>query len=134
MIRYHPIDIGFPVASVDSDLVCFHWQNMAADFVIPGDENHLLRISFDSDAIVRILDEMPLSTESDPATWEGLVPYHFAYRVEGAAFVEQQSPSWREIVGPVTHFQFVTGSACLDVLTPGTPTFALIPDTQATSS
>jgi hypothetical protein len=129
MIRYHPIDAGIAIASPISDLVCFHWQDMAADFVVYGDKAHLLRVSFDSDAIVRILDEMALSTESDPATWQGLIPYQFAYRVEGAAFAEQQSPTWLEVTGPINHFQFITGNACLDVLTPGEPIFTLVPST-----
>lgn len=134
MIRFYPIDAGVPLDSLRSDLVCLHWQEMAADFVIPGDDAHLLRVSFDSDAIIRVLDEMPLSTESDPTTWHGLVPNHFAYRVEGAAFVEQQSPTWREVIGAVHHFQFVTGNGCLDVVTSSAPEFSLVPSLRRMSA
>ena len=134
MISFYPIDAGVPLDSLRSDLVCLHWQEMAADFVIPGDDAHLLRVSFDSDAIIRVLDEMPLSTEDDPVTWQGLIPNHFAYRIEGAAFVEQQSPTWREVIGPVHHYRFVTGNGCLDVITPSAPEFSLISSLRGISA
>lgn len=127
MIRFYSIDIEIAFDCARSDLVSFHWLDMAADFRIPDDDKRLLRVSFDADAIVRILDEMPLSTESDPATWEGLVPHNFAYRIEGTAFPEQQSSDWREVAGPVKHFRFVTGNGCLDVLTSGGPRFSFLP-------
>jgi hypothetical protein len=126
MIHFHPLDVGFAFDGFRSDLASFNWQACAADFFVPDDDERLLRISFEGDVIIRILDEFPLSTESDPATWRGLVPHHFAYRVEGAAFPEQQSSVWREMMGPINHFQFITGSGCLDVLTAGEPTFKLI--------
>lgn len=126
MIRFHPIDLGFAFDSLHSDLVSFDWQARAAYFFVPDDDRRLLRISFEADAIIRILDEFPLSTESDAKTWQGLVPNHFAYRVDGAAFPDQQSPVWREVVGSANHFQFITGNGCLDVLTPGEPAFTLI--------
>lgn len=127
MIRFYPLDVGVAFDCVHSNLLSFDWQALTADFFVPDDGERLLRISFDAQPIIRILDEFPLSTESDPATWQGLIPHHFAYRVEGAAFPEQQSSVWREVVGPVNHFQFITGNGCLDVLTSGEPTFTLIP-------
>ena len=69
---------------------------------------------------------MPLSTEEDDTTNEGLVSEHFAYRLEGAAFARLQSGAWKEVNAPVTHYQFVTGWACLDVLTAATPVFAVV--------
>jgi len=69
---------------------------------------------------------MPLSTEEDDTPNEGLVAEHFAYRLEGAAFVRLQSWAWKEVNAPVTHYQFVTGWTCLDVLTAATPAFAVI--------
>jgi hypothetical protein len=56
----------------------------------------------------------------------GLVSEHFAYRLEGAAFARLQSGAWKEVNAPVTHYQFVTGWACLDVLTAATPAFAVM--------
>jgi len=125
---YNPIDVGVPLQASRSDLASLHWctNGIAADFVLPDDEAHLLRVSFDRQCIIRILDEMPLSTEEDDTPNEGLVAEHFAYRLEGAAFVRLQSWAWKEVNAPVTHYQFVTGWTCLDVLTAATPAFAVI--------
>jgi hypothetical protein len=128
MPRYSPIDAGVPLRASRSDLVSFHWSTngIVADFVLPGDEAHLLRVSFDRQCIIRILDEMPLSTEEDDTPNEGLVSEHFAYRLEGAAFARLQSSAWKKVNAPVTHYQFVTGWACLDVLTSAAPAFVLV--------
>jgi hypothetical protein len=117
-----------PLQASRSDLVSFEWStnSITADFILPDDDAHLLRVSFDKQCIVRILDEMPLSTEENDTPNEGLVSEHFAYWLEGAAFARFQSSSWKEVSGPVTHYQFVTGWACLDVLTAATPAFAVV--------
>ena len=101
-----------------------------ADFIIPDDNVHLLRVTFDRQCIVRLLDEMPLSTETDDGPVEGLVPEHFAYRIEGAAFSRTQSEGWKEVQkvvqAPVTHYRFVTGWACMDVLSSAVPDFEIV--------
>jgi hypothetical protein len=110
-----------PLQVSRSDLVSFEWSTngITADFILPDDDAHLLRVSFDKRCIVRILDEMPLSTEQNDTPNEGLVSEHFAYWLEGAAFASLQSSAWKEVSAPVTHYQLVTGWACLDVLTAG---------------
>ena len=129
---YQPIDVGVSIVAVSSDLVAFQWQvnGIVADFVIPSDDTHVLRISFDRQCIVRILDEMPLSTEADSANSQGLVSNQFAYKVRGSTFEATQSPSWREISGPVSHYQFITGWACMDVLSAAEPSFSVVPRIQ----
>jgi len=97
---------------------------------VPHDDAHLLRISLDQRCIVRLLDEMALSTEEDDTPNHGLVSEHFAYRVEGAAFARTQSDAWKVACGQVVHYRFVTGWACLDVLTAATPSFAVVPKTS----
>src|ERR1035441_7986665 len=84
MPRYSPIDAGVPLQASRSDLASLHWSTngIAADFVLPDDEAHLLQVSFDRQCIIRILDEMPLSTEEDDTPNEGLVSEHFAYRLQ----------------------------------------------------
>jgi hypothetical protein len=126
MLKFFPIDAGIPIKGVDSDLLCFDWQERSADFVIPGDDDHVLRVRFPTDVIVRMLDEMPLSIESDPATWQGLVPNHFAYRMEGASIAEDQPAAWRQALGTLKHFRFITGWGCLDILTAGDPEFQVV--------
>lgn len=129
---YQPIDVGVSIVAVSSNLVAFQWQvnGIVADFVIPSDDAHVLRIVFDQECIVRILDEMPLSTEAGSVSSRGLVPNHFAYKVQGSAFEAAQSSSWREFNGPMTHYQFITGWACMDVLSAAEPSFSVVPRTQ----
>ena len=124
MPRYSPIDAGVPFQASRSDLAALKWETngIAADFLLPG-EDYLLRVSFDRQCIIRILDEMPLSTEEDDTPSEGLMPEHFAYLLEGAAFARLQSRAWKEVNTPVKHYQFITGWACLDVLTSANPVF-----------
>jgi hypothetical protein len=118
-----------PLQASLSNLVSFKWSTngITADFILPNDDTNLLRVSFDKPCIIRILDEMPLSTEENDAPNEGLVSEHFAYWLEGAAFARLQSSAWKEVNAPVTHYQFVTGWACVDVLTAATPAFTVVP-------
>lgn len=128
MASYSPIETGIPIRSSDSDLLTFAWKTngIVADFILPGDEAHALRVSFDRLCIVRLLDEMPLSTEDDDTPSEGLLPEYFAYRVEGARFARIQSDAWKESYKPVSHYRFVTGWGCMDVVSGGVPVFSLV--------
>lgn len=129
MPRYDPIDIGVPIQASRSDLVAFNWatNGITADFIMPDDDAHLLRVSFDKPCIIRLLDEMAISTEEDDTPNEGLVSEHFAYRVEGAAFARLQSSAWKLGSGSIAHYRFVTGWACMDVLTAATPSITVVP-------
>jgi len=126
MPLYFPLEAPVKFDCVSSDLLHFDWQNKSADFSIPDDEEHVLRVRFANDVIVRMLDEMPLSIETDPSASRGLVPHHFAYRVEGAPFGENQPEAWAAL-GRLQHYQFVTGWGCVDVLTTGEPEFVVVP-------
>ena len=101
-------------------------NGISADFIWPEDDTRVLRVSFDRQCIVRLLDEMPLSTEEDDSEASGRIPEHFAYRLEGARFARSQSETWKEVSGPLGHYQFVTGWGCMDVLSSAAPSFALI--------
>jgi hypothetical protein len=128
LLKYHPIDAGVTFDCDHSDLVKAHWEvnGFFAEFALPNDKDHSIRVTFDQQCIVRLLDEMALSTEDDPANVEGLVPNHFAYRVEGATFATTQSETWKEVWQPFRHYQFVTGSGCVDVLSASEPTFKVV--------
>ena len=128
MPKYIPIDAGVPLHASQSDLAALHWQTngIAADFFLPSDGAHLLRVSFDRSCIIRVLDETYLSTEEDDIPPEGLVSDHFAYLLEGAAFARLQSRVFKEVHGSVKHYQFLTGWACLDVLTSASPVFGTV--------
>lgn len=123
-----PIDPGLKLSAVASDLVGFHWHTngIKADFILSDRPEQLLRVSFDLPCIVRMLDEMALSTEDDDTPDEGRVPNHFAYEITGSRFARLQSETWKEVSDPVVHYQFVTGWACLDVLTNAKPQFSVI--------
>ena len=127
MPRYSPIEIPVPLAASKSDLVAFRWETggVAADFLLPDDDERAVRVAFNKPCIIRILDEMPLSTENDGSS-KGLVPDHFAYRVEGSAFIDAQSEAWKLVNAPVAHYRFITGWACMDVLSSGQPSFTVI--------
>lgn len=129
MPTYEAIDIGVSLRAADSDLIAFEWRTngITAVFILPDDGTRALRVSFDRPCIVRLSDEMAVSTEEEDTPNEGLVPNHFAYRLEGARFSRLQSETWKEVSGPVTHFQFVTGWGCVDVLSGGSPSFLVIP-------
>lgn len=125
MPLYVPVDIDIQLVASRSDLVAFKWagSGISADFVLPDDPFHVLRVAFDKQCIVRLLDEMPLSTEEDDGPNEGLRPEHFAYNVEGAAFARSQSEAWKLSFGVPLHWRFVTGWTCMDVLSSAHPTF-----------
>lgn len=136
MSDYHPIDCGVPLQASLSDLASLHWSTngLTLDFFLPDDEAHLLRVSFDRQCIIRVLDEMALSTEETETPEQGLVSDHFAYRLEGSAFARTQSSNWKDVNAPVTHYRFVTGWACVDVLTAAAPVFAVVPRQRADAS
>ncbi len=132
MPTYHPIEIGIQLRAVASDLLAFEWKDngIVADFILPDESASALRVSFYHPCIVRLSDEMAISTEEDDTPNEGLVSNNFAYRLEGARFSRSQSEVWKDAFGPVTHYQFVTGSACLDVLSGGAPSFSVVSRTR----
>lgn len=83
--KYFPIAVSPAIKASHSDLIRFEWNECAitADFVMPGDEHSLLRVEFDRAEIVRLVDEMAISTEHEETSDEGIVPDHFAYSVQG---------------------------------------------------
>lgn len=110
-----------------TDMLDFRWQSSAvkATFIIPDSPNQALQVSFRGQCIVRILDEMPLSTERDEPA-EGFVADHFAYRVENALFFQTQSEAFKAMHATVAHYRFITGWTCLDVITGAEPRFKVV--------
>lgn len=128
MPTYVPIPVPCELKCSSSDLLDFQWRvdDISATFIIPGREDAALQVSFAKPAIVRLVDEMPLSTEKDNLPNEGLVADHFAYRLEGSAFFLMQSDIWRTCHEPCAHYRFITGWTCLDVVTKAEPQFAIV--------
>jgi hypothetical protein len=132
MTKYFPLEVGLAIGATASDLHSFRWapdQSIEATFYGTESE-HLLKITFASPCIVRLVDEFPLSTEHEEDRDEGLVSEHFAYLVEGSTFEKSQSETWKLVVGahfrPVRHYRFITGNTCMDVVTPSEPVFQVI--------
>lgn len=128
-IRFFPIDMHLPESVRPGGGVTVRCDGEAtfAWFDLYDRHDSLLRIYFPNECIVRILDEMALSTESRSEQWVGLVADHFAYRVEGDAFVTQQSDMWRTMRDPFAHYRFHTGDICMNILSQNPPEFALVP-------
>jgi hypothetical protein len=124
---YFPIDAGPKFDCDASDLLAIDWKrdSLSADFILPGAEGRALRVRFNGATIVRLLDEMPLSTEHGTRN-EGLVARHFAYRVEGSIFADTQSEAWKDVHRPVSHYEFITGWGCMDVLSGVKPSFEVV--------
>lgn len=126
---YKPVAIQLDVESGHSGLLrFFHGNYLAyADFHLPENEKNILRFVFDqvSSSIFRILDEFPLSTETQSA--EGLVKNNLLYEVIDHPFLLQQSQAWRKVNPEIRHYQFVTGETCLDALTLNPPSWAVVP-------
>ena len=128
MPKYIPFQIGVEIQASLSDMIVLRWQkdSIIADFIIPRDELNVIRIQFDKVQIVRILDEMALSTEEEPTPKEGSVPEHFAYRVEGALLWQSQSDAMKIIHKAAQHFRFITGGTCLDVIASVPPAIVVV--------
>ena len=128
MPKYIPLDVEPKIKASESDMLDFNWQVMSirASFIIPDRLDEALEVSFNGQCIVRLVDEMPLFTEIDDSPDEGVVPYHFAYRVEGALFFRVQSEAFKTVNENCAHYRFITGWTCLDVVTSSEPRFAVV--------
>ena len=118
MPKYYPIDVGCVLRASGSDLlrIDFGVNGISADFIIPDNDEQILRVKFDTQCIVRLLDEMPLSTEDDfLAQTRDLYRSISLIEFEDAAFARMQSEAWVVTMQVATgasvgHFRFVTGS------------------------
>lgn len=128
MPTFIPLEVGVLIEASRSNVTAFSWatQGCSIEFLIPADGEKVLRVTFHQPCIARLLDEMALSTEDDDTPCEGLINDHLAYRVEDAAFAKAQSTAWKDAFGPVSHYQFITGWTCVDVLSAAQPVFEVV--------
>ena len=128
MPKYSPIEQPIQIKTSLSDLLALTWRDrgIIADFIILGDQERALRVHFEKTEILRILDEMPLSTENEDTEKEGLVSEHFAYLVEDSAFFRAQSEAFRIVFKNARHYRFITGWTCLDVISDSAPSLSVI--------
>ena len=128
MPRYVPIVVTPAIKAGHSNLLQFRWldRRLVADFAIPEDSRVALRVEFQKAEIIRIVEEMPISTEHEATPNQGLVAHHFAYLVEGASFWSQQSETFKVVCQNAKHYRFLTGAYCLDVIALDEPTFSVV--------
>jgi hypothetical protein len=125
--KYSALDQPIQFKTSLSDLLALTWVKggIAADFEVPGQQERALRVHVERTLILRVLDEMPLSTEQDGKS-EGLVSEHFAYLVEDSAFFKAQSEAFRICCPKARHYRFITGSTCLDVISDVEPSLEVV--------
>jgi hypothetical protein len=65
--KYHPLEQPLAIKTSLSDLIALTWQDrgIAADFIVPGDDERVLRVHFDKTHIIRILDETERVNDSE---------------------------------------------------------------------
>jgi hypothetical protein len=126
--KYSALDQPIRIKTSQSDLLELTWRQrgIVADFEIPGDLERVLRVHFEKADILRVVDEMPLSTENGDSKSEGLVPEHFAYLVEDSAFFKAQSWAFKISNPKALHYRFVTGWNCLDVISNAKPSLSVV--------
>ncbi len=123
MRNYQPIDVGVEIDCILSDLYSINWTPLGAvlEFFIP-DSDEVLKIAFVGMVVVRVLDELHISTEDDPKDRHGMIAHHFAYKVTGHAFKGIQSELLRD---DGLHYQFITGNGCADVISQHPPSITI---------
>jgi hypothetical protein len=126
--KYSLIEQPIAIKTSLSDLIKLVLKGgaLVADFLVPGDDQHALRVQFERVEIIRTLDEMALSTETEGTPNEGLLTEHFAYLVDGALFWNQQSDAFKIVHAKARHFRFITGWTCLDVIAAGEPKLSVV--------
>lgn len=121
MIKYEPIDFDFPAGATSIDLDrlemnCPRSKELRAYFSIAG-ESRLLRVFFPHVEIFRVIDEMHRPLEEQRMEKVGYVSNHFAYKIQGSPFWATQREVFEVVFPGSTHYLFVTGGDCLDVIT-----------------
>ncbi|WP_105371834.1 hypothetical protein [Neorhizobium huautlense] len=133
MISYRPIQFDLGAGATAAELGRLEMtcrkdvgaNELEAYFTVSG-EDHLLRVFFHHVDIFRVIDDVHLPLEEHGQKTVGHVPNYFAHRVEGSPFWAAQ----REVLAVVrpgsTHYRFVTGGNCLDVISPDEPSFSWV--------
>ncbi|MBV9873752.1 MAG: hypothetical protein JO025_03400 [Verrucomicrobia bacterium] len=129
MPTYLPIEVTPIIRASHSNLLQLRWakQGVVADFIIPENNQDALRVQFLRTEMIRIIEEMPISTESEETPNDGLIAEHFAYEVQGASFWNQQSEAFKVVYQKAKHYRFITGFYCLDVIASNEPIFTVVP-------
>lgn len=125
MIKYEPINFDLGAGATAADLGRLEVtgpgsKELRAYFSVAG-QSRPLRVFFPNVDIFRVIDEMHLPLEEQGMKKEGHIPNHFAYRVYGSPFWAAQREVFETVLPGSTHYLFVTGGDCLDVISTEEP-------------
>lgn len=127
---YEPMDFDLGAGATSADLdrlemTCSGSKELRAYFSIAG-EGRLLRVFFPHVYIFRIIDEMHRPLEEQGMEKVEHAFNHFAYKVQGSPFFAAQREVFEVVFPGSTHYLFVTGGDCLDVITREEPRFCWV--------
>jgi hypothetical protein len=131
-IKHKPYDLGLGIdlgcgSSIQVSDYCLT-EHVAGDvnlfWELKGAEKPVLLIKFFDVEVLRVLDEMWLSTETHPQRWEG-IDGSFARTVVGGEY-PTGSDILKDVSPEAKHYQFVTNSDCVDVIARTAPKALLL--------
>ena len=130
MPTYTPLDAGVNFGPDEVRLADVRWRlnGLLVRWVLPRERTLFVR--FTTQTIIRIMDEFPMGEELDHIDKSQLFPdgeaFGFAFEVTGGAFPDAQPKLFGLGLPPLKHYQFLTGSACMDILTLRPPRFRVV--------
>lgn len=133
MIKYEAMEFDLGTGATGADLVRVEMSyqpdlganELRAYYLVSGQDN-CLKIFFPHVDIFRVIDDMHLPLEEQGIEKVGLLSNHFAYRVQGSPFWAAQCEVFEKSLPGSTHYLFVTGGNCLDVITRDEPCFGWV--------
>jgi hypothetical protein len=133
LIRFEAMesDLGARATAADlSRVEMTHSPGLAANelrayFAVAG-QSAYLKVFFPHVGLFRVIDEMHRPLEEHGMEEVGHVPQHFAYRVEGGPFWVAQRERFEISLPGSTHYLFVTGGNCLDLISGDSPCFSWV--------
>ncbi|MGV2126121.1 hypothetical protein ACQZ4R_23975 [Agrobacterium vitis] len=100
-------------------------KELSAYFSVSGQDKHL-RVFFTHVDMFRVIDEMHRPLEEQGMEIVGHFSNHFAYKVQGSPFWAAQREVFEVSLPESTHYLFVTGGDCVDVITREEPRFCWV--------
>ncbi|RYZ85037.1 MAG: hypothetical protein EOP06_16965 [Proteobacteria bacterium] len=130
IVRYKPMEFNLGAEATSADLahleMTYHRDSGAKElkaYFSVGRQDKHLRVLFPNVDIFRVIDDMHRPMEEHGSEQVGHVSNYFAYTVQGSPFCEAQRETFEILLPGSTHYLFVTGGDCLDVITREEPQF-----------
>ncbi len=135
IIRYCPMEFDLRAGATSADIrrlvmELISGANVLTAYFSVAGQRDFLKVAFPHADIFRVIDDMHLPLEEDGDLIIGHVPNHFAYRVEGGPFWAQQREVLEAVSPGSTHYRFVTGGSCLDVISRHEPIIGWVMETH----